>query len=358
MLRQLFLCLLLGSLAVSHAYSDGWNVDSLARSIPNGVTRSPQDFAIYLNERFLGETERVKALFSWIVNSVVYDLNQIETASRYESIDDFVLYTLKTKKAVCQGYAEVFTAICNRMGMKALTVHGYNRVDGRLNSDLGHAWNVVKIDGKWYLFDPTWGSGYLYNGRYRKSFSTIYFMISPDSLIVSHMPFDPIWQLQDYPITHDQFIDGGERGNTYYNFSDSLDLYYSMDEINRAESTLRRAGATHANRREILKMYRKYNDYVINMKCNVEINRYNEASTTLTYAIDRFNEYQELRGKKNADPRTIRLVLDATGEMVQHALRQVRDVSPCRSLSIQEIQRLINHIHDLEAAVSTGYRAL
>jgi len=349
---------MLGLLSVSSGFSNGWNVDSLARSIPSTVTRSPEDFALYLKERFPDEAERVQALFSWIGYSIVYDLRQVETANRYESIDDFVLFTLKNKKAVCQGYAEVFTSICSQMGMKALTVHGYNRINGRLKSDLGHAWNVVKITGRWYLFDPTWGSGYLDNGRYRKSFSSFYFMTPPDSLIASHMPFDPIWQLQEYPITHDQFIDGEAHGPTYYNFSDSLDLYYSLDEIGKAESTLRRAEETHANRREILRMYRKYNNYVVNMKCNVEISRFNESSTLLRDAIDSFNEYQELKGIRNSDLDRRKTMLESARSLVHQALRQAQIVSPCQSLSIQEIHRLIKHIHDLESAVSVSFKSL
>ena len=358
MFKRLLFCWIIGVLFLSNTLAQTWNSDSLARSIPAKVTTSPEDFASYLTNRFPEKTDRVKALFSWLGYHIVYDFSQVESINRFESIDDFVLYTLKTKKAVCQGYAEVFTAVCNNMGVPAITVHGYNRIDGRLKSDLGHAWNVAKIDDKWYLFDPTWGSGYVDNGRYRKSFDALYFMTPPDSLLESHMPFDPIWQLREYPITHDQFIDGGNHGSVYYNFFDSLALYYSQDEDERAEGTLRRAEAIHANRKEIYKMYRSYYDYVDNIKCNIEITRYNESSTSLRNAIDRFNEFQEIRNRRNPDRAQQKALLEVAGSLVQQSFAIAREISSCPSLSRQEIQQLIRQISEVDDAVLSSLRSL
>lgn len=354
MYKLLLISWILGSLFTSSAISQTWNIDSLARSVPSQASESPEAFARYLKEQFPDAADRVAALFLWIGNTITYDNSQAESMSRFETIDDFVLFTLRHKKAVCQGYAEVFSAVCNGMGIQALTVHGYTKVDGRLKSELGHAWNIARIDGKWYLFDPTWGSGYLENGRYRKSFSAFYFMTPPDSLIGSHMPFDPIWQLREYPITHDQFLEGRGHGPIYYDFTDSLNLYFSLDEAGRAESTLRRAEATHAKRQEIQKMYRKYCNYLLNLKCNSEISRYNESSNSLKNAIDRFNEYQEIKIKRNPDRIRQRTLLEAARLMVQQSLLQAQSITPCSSLSIQEIQHLIKQINEVDTAISTS----
>jgi len=350
--RRLLFCWIFISSICFQAFPQEWDTDSLAKSIPASVTRSSEDFAIYLVETFVSEEDRVRALYTWISSNISYDVNQFETLSRFESLDEFIVYTLKNKKAVCQGYAEVFTDICNRMEIKAITVHGYNRINGRLKTDIGHAWNVANINGQWCLFDPTWGSGYLENGGYRKSFSSFYFMSSPDSMITSHMPFDPIWQLREFPVTHDDFIDGKGSGSVYCNYSDSLDLYYSQDEITRAENSLRRATATHANRKEIMKMYGNYEDYVLNLKCNLEITRYNESSVMLSQAIDKFNEYQELLKKRNVTQARLHSLLTSVNELVQQSLRQARSISPCGSLSTKEIQGLIRHGFDLRDALS------
>ncbi|MBE0648755.1 MAG: hypothetical protein IH596_13355 [Bacteroidales bacterium] len=345
-------------LIVAHSLASGWNPDSMARSIPYGVTGSPNDFALYLKDHFPGEAARVQALFSWLSYNISYDVNQVETMSRFESMDDFVLFTMKNKKAVCQGYAEIFTAVCTRMGIQALTVHGYNRIDGQLKSELGHAWNLAKIDGVWRLFDPTWGSGYVDNGRFRKSFDSFYFMTPPDSLIRSHMPFDPVWQLREYPITHDQFIEGGNHGPSYYYFSDTLDHYYFLDEVNRAECTLRRAEATDADRTEIQRMFMRYNSYVLNIKCNVEITRYNASSTYLKEAIDRFNEFQEFRNKRNTDKAQLKRLLEKANYLVQQSLLQAQNISSCQSLSSREIQRLVRQISEVENAILSAFKSI
>jgi len=358
MFRRLLICWITGVLFLSGAFSQDWNSDSLALSIPADVTASPEDFGLYLKNRFPDQTERVKALFSWLASHIIYDFNHIESLNRFESMDEFVLYTMKNEKAVCQGYAEVFTAVCNRMGVPAITVHGYNRIEGRLKNDLGHAWNVARIDDNWFLFDPTWGSGYVDNGRYHKRFDTFYFMTPPDSLIESHMPFDPIWQLRDYPITHDQFIDGGSHGTIYYNFSDSLILYCSQDEDERAEGTLKRAEGIHANREEIYRIYRNYYDYVVNIKCNIEITRYNESSTSLRDAIDRFNEFQEIRNRRDPDRQQQRALLEVAGSLVHQSLTIARGINTCPSLSRQEIQRLIRQISEVDDAVLCSLRSL
>ncbi|MBN1198900.1 MAG: transglutaminase domain-containing protein [Bacteroidales bacterium] len=341
MYRLLIIGCLVGMALLSPASSGWWNADTVASSIPGTVTRSPEEFAAYLTNRFPDDTDRVKALFSWISHSIVYDMDQSNVAGKYESMDEFVRGVLNTKKAVCQGYAEVFTAVCNLMGIPAMTVHGYTQIDGHLQSETGHAWNVAKVGGRWYLFDPTWGSGYL-----------------DDSLITTHMPFDPIWQLKEYPVTHDQFINGIRPGSTFYNYSDSLDRYYVLDEISRAEATLRRAEATNANRREIQRIYRKYNDYVVNLRCNSEITRYNASSDMLRDAIDRYNTFQKLRGRRGINPDKLRQWLQLAGGVVQNSRRQAETLSPCHSLSVREIQELLKNISEVEIAIATEFRRL
>ncbi|MFH1159780.1 MAG: transglutaminase domain-containing protein [bacterium] len=356
MFKQAAVCLGMFFFLIANTLASGWNGDSLARSIPAWVTGTPSEFATYLKENFLSEEERVRALYTWLGYSISYDLSLIGESLQYENMEEFILYTLKTKKAVCQGYAEVFTAVCNSMDIKALTVHGYNRIDGNIRTDPGHAWNLAKIDGKWALFDPTWGSGYLDDGKYRRSFSYSYFMTPPDTLLETHMPLDPIWQLKDYPVTHDQYLDGKTRGSVYYNYSDSLDLYFSQDEIERAENSLRRAWLDHADQRTLSRIYQKFCTYVENIECNEQITRYNEASTLLQSAIDKYNEYQDKRTRRNSDPAQQKANLASTRALVNQAVQKSDDISPCRSLLKQEIQRLIRQIQEVDTAIKSAQK--
>ena len=60
---------------------------------------------------------------------------------------------LVNKKAVCGGYTAAFSLLLSKVGIKSSTVEG-ERKDKTEN--IGHVWNAVKLDGKWYYVDVTW----------------------------------------------------------------------------------------------------------------------------------------------------------------------------------------------------------
>jgi transglutaminase/protease-like cytokinesis protein 3 len=64
---------------------------------------------------------------------------------------------------------------------------------------------VAKIDGSWYIFDPTWGAGYV-NKYFIKKLNNAYFKVEPAQIIASHIPFDYLWQFLNYPITNGEFM--------------------------------------------------------------------------------------------------------------------------------------------------------
>lgn len=61
---------------------------------------------------------------------------------------------LTEKKAVCQGYAELYQTLSTAVGLDSLLVIGivYPNTD---NAET-HAWNWVKLEGNYYLVDSTW----------------------------------------------------------------------------------------------------------------------------------------------------------------------------------------------------------
>lgn len=52
-------------------------------------------------------------------------------------------------KIVCGGYAGIYEQVCNRYGLEAEVITGYG--NGQY-----HAWNKVRIDGKWRYVDCCW----------------------------------------------------------------------------------------------------------------------------------------------------------------------------------------------------------
>ena len=57
------------------------------------------------------------------------------------------------RKGVCETYAKTYDYLCTLFGLNCLLVTGQGMTDG---SAVGHAWNVIELDGEWYDVDVTW----------------------------------------------------------------------------------------------------------------------------------------------------------------------------------------------------------
>ncbi len=358
MMKGLLFSLLISLLIVSTITAGEWDADSLVRSIPPRVTHSPGLFASYLETTFPTDEERVKALYIWLAKEIDYDVRKSTSPIRIESLNKLVDATLSTRRAVCQGYAEVFRNICNRLGIKTFTVHGYTRMDGKNKFDLGHAWNATRIDGEWYLFDPTWGSGYVNDGRYYKSFSWNFYKAHPDSLLSTHMPFDPIWQLKSYPITHPEFLAGEKSGEQFFNFADTLELFCTLGKLERAEESLRRAKSIHVDIRELTRVYRKFSSYISNIRSNYYIDIYNNAVHAMHAAVDYFNDFQSQKGKHRNDPGYLHKLLASSRSMAELARQKMTQIEPGVYMTAGEIRSIQKDIRSLEEAISFELKQL
>lgn len=90
--------------------------------------------------------DRAKYLHDYLIESVVYNENgPPEMHSAYGA--------LVGKTAVCDGYAHAFQLVAQRMNLECYYLEGF--IIGSA-ADEGHAWNVVKLDGKYYQIDVTW----------------------------------------------------------------------------------------------------------------------------------------------------------------------------------------------------------
>lgn len=84
-----------------------------------------------------------------------YLIDNIEYDESYKSIGIYSVYGALVKKlAVCEGYAKAFKYIVNSAGIECELVQG--KATNSSGNTESHAWNVVKIDDKWYFVDVTW----------------------------------------------------------------------------------------------------------------------------------------------------------------------------------------------------------
>ena len=115
------------------------------------------------------------------MNNTEYDTEGY--ASGNISSDSYTAEGLfKTGRAVCDGYAKAFQQMAESAGFEVIKVNGIG-VNSSGTTET-HAWNQVKVDGKWYNIDVTWddpvtnGEIGFDNLRYK------YFLV-PDSVIAN-----------------------------------------------------------------------------------------------------------------------------------------------------------------------------
>jgi transglutaminase/protease-like cytokinesis protein 3 len=162
--------------------------------------------AIYLKELVTELTEwtdenylKVKAIHDWITLNIQYD-NSGYYDGNIQVVDPYI--TLRTKKAVCGGYATLFRAMTRIAGFESEYITGYSRGNSKYNigsTDLvRHAWNAVKISGNWYLIDTTWDS--------QREYTNQFLFADPMEFVKTHYPRGVGWLLLDEEVTMEEFI--------------------------------------------------------------------------------------------------------------------------------------------------------
>ncbi len=109
------------------------------------------------------EKEKFDAIFSWVARNINYNINYFYTPSA--SSPKKIEQILKTKKTICLGYAQLMDTLCQLANIANVSVFGYAKDKyydvGDSIFGHNHAWNAVRLDGEWYVYDVTWSSGVL-----------------------------------------------------------------------------------------------------------------------------------------------------------------------------------------------------
>ena len=212
MKQLLFFFLIVTHSAIAQNFS---LVDEKVKTYPKLL--SAQKLADNITSDFSSETEKVRAIYTWLTCNIRYDLaeyynpTQTSFSFSYSTIEEklkkikaldnkIVSETLSSRKAVCEGYARVFAKVCNLLYIENVFISGYARNSsneiGKPLPNPNHAWNAVKINGVWKYFDATWGAGYEENGKWKHNFNDYYFDIPKKKLFLTHFPEDTLWQLR------------------------------------------------------------------------------------------------------------------------------------------------------------------
>lgn len=88
----------------------------------------------------MNEHQLVKAIHDWVVLNFEYD----KTLKKYTAYEG-----LTTGSMVCQGYILMTYKLLKEAGIQSVIAEG-------VAGGEAHAWNMVRLDGKWYHLDTTW----------------------------------------------------------------------------------------------------------------------------------------------------------------------------------------------------------
>jgi hypothetical protein len=175
-------------------------------------------------------SDKEKAIHDWIINNGAYQDEVLDAynngtpmatiANKYASA--FSAYgILINGLGVCQSYAEAFKLLADEAGIQSVVMTG--TLDGT-----PHAWNMVKIDGKWYHVDTTNNDIGIPYAVYNTS----------DKFMVSNYTFSKDFEM-------DQNI------AAYASLDDKQDYYYKnllhADSAKELQTDLDAAIAKHAN---------------------------------------------------------------------------------------------------------------
>lgn len=139
----------------------------------------------------MGEYEKEKALYDYLVNNCEYDMDTFNSGVWDKNNDEYS--ALINGLSMCKGYAQAMNRLLKAANIESKIVIG-DIIDAEEpdKEKLGHAWNIVKINGKNYHIDATWDSTYTH--MYNETSS--YFFNLADEEIESTRT----WERKSYPV--------------------------------------------------------------------------------------------------------------------------------------------------------------
>jgi len=275
-------------------------VDAKMTAIPLNQTTSTTAIAAYINTNFKTEADKIRAAFYWTASNIRYDVANRYAVNFNETAQDKITRTLKTRKGVCSHYAAVLQELSDKIGIESYIIQGYNKQNGTIGK-LAHAWTAAKVDNKWYLFDPTWGSGYVHNGQFIKKLNNLYFKADPAKIIVSHIPFDYLWQFLHYPITNGEFYEGKVQMNTakkYFDYEREISKYNALsdaDQLHASAERIEKNGLKNALVLERFEFKKKKLEY---LRRNTNIEKLNAIVNEMNLAVVLLNDFVHYRNNQ------------------------------------------------------------
>lgn len=198
-----------------NAQVDFTSIDDYAKACPK-KSSTIDELANYFLLKEASELEKARMIYVWLAENINYDDHGYNSKQFGDNSAEGVI---KNKLAVCEGFANLYLSLGEKLGLKINKVTGlakgydyegdsYDNVEDASN----HAWNAINIDGVWKIFDATWGQGYAFTNSKgklvsKKEVGNEWFNIDPKISIFSHLPEESDKQFLSPTISFETFLE-------------------------------------------------------------------------------------------------------------------------------------------------------
>jgi hypothetical protein len=321
-------------------------------NIPSSETTTITGISTFINNHFDSDDKKIAAIYNWIISNIKYDADSIHYVILDEDNEQRATFALRRKKGVCENFAAIFNELCTKCGIASFAIEGFTKQMGSIDRT-PHVWCAAFTDNQWKFYDPTWDAGFITNGHFIKEIRSNYFRISPEYFIQTHLPFDPLFQFLNYPITYKEFISGNSKQGgqkLYFNYVDSINAYKKMDRLTQYLSTFSRINGTGWPTSKIdTKLKRiKLEIELINQDTDVDlynsaVSEYNEAIQFLnTFLSYRNNQFQPSKSKDEVEK-----LFEKTQELISSAnfkLKKANGSKATLMLDTGDIQKKLDDL--------------
>ena len=247
MQKALFVCIFFVNICVAQIadfnHINFSKADDIAKSYRSKNLLNLNEITFNITKDLETDVEKLRAIYVWICNNIANDfgLYTKNKRKRERFQKDFIRLhewnsefktllfkrLLKKKKTICTGYAYLLKEMCKIVGIEAKIVNGFGRtstVDFSTLTEANHSWNMVKINEKWYVCDPTWATGISFpeEGRFDFQFNEGYFLTTPQLFFKNHFPMVKEFSLlKSKTPTLQEFIEMTLLYGEAYNFLES-----------------------------------------------------------------------------------------------------------------------------------------
>jgi Transglutaminase-like superfamily len=233
----LFFITLTSFAATSNAFA---RIDYAATHTDNINFSSIEDLVNYGKKNAVNDIEALRFYFVWVARNVQYDANELKVPERNPAKQEPET-VFRNRQAICRGYSDLLTVICQKAGINCRSVAGYTNTQGTDGRDDLHAWNAIEVNHEWFLFDVTWASNYLESGGKIDDRFDGYFSQTTQKFIRKHFPFDPVWQLSEFVLPKEAFFCGDTEGVSHVKtyFGDFKNILLEESNLDWAQQGIR-----------------------------------------------------------------------------------------------------------------------